>query len=137
MDVHLGGIFHPPTHHGTIVDKAHDVQSRSFMSYPAPMSYSPCSPCIAIVQRDRTTPNSCKRPPQASFPVSYNVLMKHRTALNNCLQEENKLSHYSIFRIVNINVYIILEVKLRVGIKLTDTDKNNLAQLFLQVLYIQ
>ena len=46
------------------------------------MSYSSCSPCSAIVQRYWTTPNSCKRPPQASFPVSYTVLMKRWTALN-------------------------------------------------------
>ena len=31
----------------------------------------------------------------------------------------NKLSNYSIFTIVNTIVYVILEVKLRVGIKLT------------------
>lgn len=40
------------------------------------------------------------------------------------------MSNYSIFTIVNTIVYVILEVKLRVGIKLTDADKEDLAQLF-------
>ena len=46
---------------------------------------------------------------------------------------------YSLFRIVNTIVSAIVEVKLRVGIKLTltDADKEDLAQLFLKVLYLQ
>lgn len=49
----------------------------------------------------------------------------------------NKLSDYSIFRIFNKIIYAILEVKLRVGTKLTDADRDDLAQLFLEVLYLQ
>ena len=48
----------------------------------------------------------------------------------------NKLSDYSIFRIFNKIIYAILEVKLRVGTKLTNADKDDLAQLFLEVLYL-
>lgn len=44
---------------------------------------------------------------------------------------------YSLFRIVNTIVSAIVEVKLRVGIKLTDADKKDLAQPFLKVLYLQ
>ena len=44
---------------------------------------------------------------------------------------------YSLFRIVNTIVSAIVEVKLRVGIKLTDADKKDLAQPFLKVFYLQ
>ncbi len=51
-------------------------------------------------------------------------------------QRQNKLSDYSIFRVYNKVTYIVVEVKLAIGAILTAADKDNLAQLFLEVYYV-
>ena len=51
-------------------------------------------------------------------------------------QRENKESDYTIFRIMNKLTYIVIEVKLSVGRRLTVADKDKLAQLFLEATYV-
>ena len=60
------------------------------------------------------------------FPVVKESTDKH----------ENKQSDYSIFRIFNKITYIIFEVKLVVGGTLTAGNKDHLAQLFLEAMYL-
>lgn len=51
-------------------------------------------------------------------------------------RRENKLSDYSIYKIMNKLTYIVIEVKLSVGASLTCADQDSLAQLFLEAYYV-
>ncbi len=51
-------------------------------------------------------------------------------------KRQNKASDYSIFKIFNRKTYVVVEVKLCVGARLTKEDQNKLAQLFLEAVYI-
>ena len=51
-------------------------------------------------------------------------------------KRQNKETDYSIFKVVNRCTYIVIEVKLSVGRRLTTADQDSLAQLFLEAVYI-
>lgn len=51
-------------------------------------------------------------------------------------KREDKEADYAIYRIVNKVTYIVVEVKLAVGARLTSSDKDKLAQLFLEAIYV-
>ena len=51
-------------------------------------------------------------------------------------KRENKESDYSIYKIMNRLTYILVEVKLYVGRRLTKDDQDKLAQLFLEAIYV-
>lgn len=51
-------------------------------------------------------------------------------------ETDRRENDYSIFKIVNRITYIVVEVKLSIGARLTMDDQDKLAQLFLEAIYI-